>query len=126
MTEKSDSPRMSLAHQISVQRCYMNAVKKGVLKFGDYKATKLQKMSEKRLIDEMNKIDEEMIEILSDEEIINRINNSGMYEYFMNLWKENYVKLASVGKKIRSVDMDTYLLGLRNVIKYHLASEGLK
>ena len=65
-------------------------------------------------------------ETLSDSEIIERIENSNVNEFFMNIWKENYVKLVSLKEKIKSVDMDAYIKGLENVIKFHMASEGMK
>jgi hypothetical protein len=71
-------------------------------------------------------IDVNDIENLPDDKFIKRIENSDVNKFFMNLWKENYVKLSSVGKMIKSVDMDSYIIGLQNVIKFHLASEGLK
>jgi len=75
---------------------------------------------------ENNIIDSSEIGKLSDEEIVRRIENSGMKEYFMGVWKENYSKLASLKDKIQSVDMDVYIKGLENVIKFHMASEGMK
>jgi len=75
---------------------------------------------------ENNIIDSSDIGKLSDEEIMGRIENSGMQEYFMSVWKENYVKLASLKDKIQSVDMDAYVKGLENVIQFHLLTEGLR
>jgi hypothetical protein len=63
---------------------------------------------------------------LTNEDIIDRIENSGMQKYFMNVWKNNYIKLSSLKNSIQSVDIDLYLNGLQNLIKLHLASEGLK
>jgi len=71
-------------------------------------------------------IDIDDIGKLPDDEIIYRIENSGMYEYFMSIWSKNYAKLVSLKDKIQSVDMDAYVNGLENVIKFHMASEGLK
>jgi len=70
------------------------------------------------------KIDD--IEKLTDDEIIEKIEESGMNEHFLDVWKQNYGKLASLKDKMQSVDIDTYLNGLENVIKYHMASEGMK
>jgi len=71
-------------------------------------------------------IKSEDIQIKSHEELINIIEQSDAYEYFMAKWKKNYEKLASLKDKIKSVDMEQYIHGLENVIKYHLATEGLK
>jgi len=65
-------------------------------------------------------------ETLSTNEIIERIENSDVNEYFMNIWKENYGKLVSLKEEIKSVDMDRYIKGLEKVIKFHMASEGFK
>lgn len=64
---KSDSPRESLAHQINVQRTYLKAVEKGELKFGDYYNQKLKLKTKDKLLEELEKADKEMIEILADE-----------------------------------------------------------
>jgi uncharacterized damage-inducible protein DinB len=64
---KSDSPRESLAHQINVQRTYMLAVEKGELKFGDYYEQNLKVKSKDELLSELDKDDQELIEILADE-----------------------------------------------------------
>ena len=49
---KSDSPRESLSHQIDTQRDYMNAIKNGVLKFGEKYAdlTEPEKSSKNELL----------------------------------------------------------------------------
>ena len=71
-------------------------------------------------------IDENDLNILSKEEIISRIEESDVYEFFMDSWTQNHEKLNSLKGKINSIDMESYINGLRNVIKYHLSTEGLK
>jgi len=66
------------------------------------------------------------IETLLPEEIIERIEQSGMKQYFLKIWAKNYQQLESLKQSIHSVDMYQYIHGLENVIKYHIASEGLK
>jgi len=63
---------------------------------------------------------------IPNEELINRIEKSEMKEYFLGVWKENHNKLSSMKEKIHSVNIDSYVNGLENVIKFHMASEGLK
>ncbi|HEC72701.1 MAG TPA: hypothetical protein ENI36_03755 [Thermoplasmatales archaeon] len=63
---------------------------------------------------------------LEEDEIIKRIENSGMLEYFIGSWKENYDNIKKYKKSIKSVDIDKYISGLENLIKLHLASEGFK
>jgi len=62
----------------------------------------------------------------SENEIIRKIENSDTYEHFFGAWTENYQKLKSLKNEIKSVDMNAYITGLENVIKFHMASEGLK
>ena len=71
-------------------------------------------------------IDSDEIKKLNDEEIIEKIENSDMKKHFLGIWMENYRKLASLKDSVQSVNMESYLVGLQNVIKYHMASEGLK
>lgn len=66
------------------------------------------------------------IENLSPEEIIDKIENSGMKEYFLNIWEINYKQISTLKGSIKSIDMDAYLKGLKILLKYHLASEGMK
>ena len=66
------------------------------------------------------------IEKLSHEEIVSRIEKSDTYEYFFKEWTQNHKKLESLKDSVKSVNMNQYISGLENVIKYHLASEGLK
>lgn len=71
-------------------------------------------------------IDPEEINSKSNEEIIEKIEKSGMKQHFLKSWMKHYQKLASLKDNIKSANMDEYLVGLQNVIKYHIASEGLK
>lgn len=65
---KSDSPRESLAHQINVQRSYMKAIEVGELRFGDYYNQNLQGKSKEELLQELERADKELIDLLSREE----------------------------------------------------------
>jgi len=71
-------------------------------------------------------LDENDLNNLSKEEIISRIEDSDVNEFFMNSWTQNYEKLNSLKGKINSIDIESYINGLRSVIKYHLSTEGLK
>jgi len=59
-------------------------------------------------------------------EIIKKIENSDMKDYFLNEWKRHYHNIQNLGIKVKSIDIKRYLKGLEMVLKYHLASEGLK
>jgi hypothetical protein len=63
---------------------------------------------------------------LPKEEIISKIERSDTYKFFMDSWQENHQEIYSLKGKIDSIDMESYINGLRNVIKYHLSTEGLK
>jgi hypothetical protein len=71
-------------------------------------------------------IDHDDVQKLSEEELISKIENSDANEYFLKSWKQNYELLDSLKGKVTSVDINAYVNGLENVIKYHLATEGLK
>ena len=60
------------------------------------------------------------------EHIITKLESSNMTQYFLDSWQENYCKLLSLKESVKSIDMDRYVHGLENVIKFHLATEGLK
>ncbi|MDD3647531.1 MAG: hypothetical protein PHS44_03480 [Candidatus Dojkabacteria bacterium] len=67
----SDSIRESLAHQISVQRNYLVAVRKGELVYGAYRNKALINMSKEDLLKELEKSDKELVKTLSSLEIEN-------------------------------------------------------
>ena len=69
---KSDSVRESLAHQINVQRTYTKAVETGELRFGDYYNQELKTESKENLLEELEKSDKELIDILANEENLNK------------------------------------------------------
>ena len=67
---KSDSPRESIAHQITTDRQYLDAVKSGELNFGieydDLK--KASKLTKQELLHKLEADTQKLIELLSDEE----------------------------------------------------------
>jgi hypothetical protein len=72
-------------------------------------------------VDELKKI-----KSLDEKYIIEKIENSGMFEYFQGNWKESYENIKNKKDSIKSVDINRYMNGLENLIKLHLASEGYK
>ena len=64
---KSDTPRESIAHQINVQKNFMSAIRSGKLAYGEVKDSELKHKSKRILLKELKRIDEELIDILSDE-----------------------------------------------------------
>jgi len=71
-------------------------------------------------------LDKNDLNNLPKEEIISRIERSDAYKFFMDSWAQNHQELDSLRGKIKSIDMESYVNGLKNVIKYHLSTEGLK
>lgn len=71
-------------------------------------------------------VDRDDIKNLAKEEVISKIEKSDAYDFFLKSWKDNHEKLSLLKGKINSIDMDSYINGLGNVIKYHLSTEGLK
>jgi hypothetical protein len=63
---------------------------------------------------------------LGENDIIKRIENSNMYEYFTVSWKQKFENIKKFKDKIKSVDINKYIQGLETLIKLHLASEGFK
>lgn len=63
---------------------------------------------------------------MNEEEIVKKIEDSNMYEYFTCLWKERFDSIRKIKVSIKSVDIDQYIKGLETLIKLHLASEGHK
>lgn len=72
---KSDSPRRSLVHQIYVTRKYIYGVRTGVLKFDGItyrNLTGTEKISKEDLIRELDETKKELIDLLSDPQIVKR------------------------------------------------------
>lgn len=68
---KSDSPRESIAHQIDTQRDYMNAIKTGILKFGEKYSdlSQPENLSKMELLRKLEQADTELLGLLSDPHI---------------------------------------------------------
>jgi len=62
----------------------------------------------------------------NESKIIHKIENSNVVDYFTSTWNKRYQTVKKFKNSIESVDMDKYLSGLETLIKFHLASEGLK
>ncbi|HEU0072519.1 MAG TPA: hypothetical protein VFS30_00770 [Dehalococcoidia bacterium] len=69
-TRRSDSPRESLLHQLFVVRNYVYSVKTGVLQWGEERqvllmAPALSRWGKQRLLDEMHKTEQELVDLLA-------------------------------------------------------------
>lgn len=73
--KKSDSPRESLAHQIETEIGYIKAIELGELKFGvEYEdLSKLKQLSKQELLNKMQKVDQQLIDILADDQNCNKL-----------------------------------------------------
>jgi hypothetical protein len=73
-TRRADSPRESLLHQLYVVRNYVYAVKTGVMQWGPRReallmAPALARWGKKRLLEELERTEEELIDLLSRPDI---------------------------------------------------------
>lgn len=105
---KSDSPRESLAHQINVEKTYLLAVRTGELKFGGHYDPELKKQSKEILLKKLEETDEELLELLSEEENINRKvnvpwNKEGIKALDM-LWSLNSHEILHTGWNLATMD----------------------
>ncbi|MFN8472234.1 MAG: DinB family protein [Anaerolineae bacterium] len=64
-SRKADTPRESLAHILYVQLVYLNAVKTGTLDFKDMGVEHYRTFTKERLLDEWERIDQEMFTYLT-------------------------------------------------------------
>jgi uncharacterized damage-inducible protein DinB len=76
-TRRSDSPRESLLHQLFVVRNYVHSVKTGLLQWGDEReallmAPALSRWGKQRLLEEMQRTEQELVDLLALPEIESR------------------------------------------------------
>jgi len=62
----------------------------------------------------------------SVEPLIDRIHDNDLEEYFFRRWSEHYEKLEAINEQIESFDLGPYIDGTEEVLRFHLASRGLK
>ncbi len=71
-------------------------------------------------------IDVEDLTERSDGEIVKIIENSDVIEGLIEEWKRNYERVVEMASKFKSFDGLSFVKGFENLMKFHLASEGLK
>lgn len=59
-------------------------------------------------------------------EIVDRIHEYGVEQVFLDLWDDHYDILVDLDYSIESMDLTPFIAGLKEVLRYHLASKGLK
>jgi len=70
---KSDSPRDSLAHQINVQRSYLCSIADGKAEHIKYYDADLKTLSKEKLLKELEKAEQKLIDFLSVEENLEKL-----------------------------------------------------
>ncbi|WP_336021767.1 hypothetical protein [Halobellus salinisoli] len=60
------------------------------------------------------------------EESIDRIRAADIERELLDEWNEEYRRLVSLSDRVDAVDMDQFVAGTKDVLRYHLASRGLK
>ena len=76
-TRRSDSPRESLLHQLFVVRNYVHSVKTGVMQWGEERqlllmAPALSRWGKQRLLEEMQRTEQELVDLLALPDIESR------------------------------------------------------
>ncbi len=71
-------------------------------------------------------ISAEEIARCQEDEIAKRIEENKVKEKLLDIWWEYYDKIEELGKDIYSINIPNFLRGMRKLLKFHLASEGLK
>ena len=60
------------------------------------------------------------------EKIIKKIEKTKVQNYFLNEWENSYKAIENFNKKIKSIDTEKFLNGLKKLIIMHLSSVGFK
>lgn len=60
------------------------------------------------------------------EEIVERIRDAGVEQEFFRRWEQHYYQLYDKNRKIETFDLTPFIDGMEEVLRYHLASTGLK
>lgn len=74
---------------------------------------------------DLNELEQDESEVTSDR-IVERIRAAGIEERLLEKWQRHHDELAALGHEFDAVDIEPYVDGMRKVLRYHLASEGLK
>ncbi len=61
-----------------------------------------------------------------EERLIERIHRHGVENEFFNRWEDRYYRLYEHDRQLRTVDLEPFIDGVEEVLRYHLASTGLK
>ena len=61
-----------------------------------------------------------------DGEIVDRIKNHGVEKEFLTRWEQHYHELRDYNRQLSTIDLEPFIEGTEEVLRYHLASTGLK
>lgn len=62
----------------------------------------------------------------SVEELIDRIKHHGVERTFLTRWERHYRELRAYNEELTAVDLEEFIDGTEEVLRYHLATTGLK
>lgn len=60
------------------------------------------------------------------EGLITRIRENDVEKHFLGKWERHYHELRSINDRIESFDLEEFVNGTEEILRYHLASRGLK
>lgn len=75
--------------------------------------------------DDLRRIDEAGSEALI-ESVADQIERAGIESYFLDRWQDHYEDLVAIRDDFRPVDLTPFVEGMCQVLRYHVASTGLK
>lgn len=62
----------------------------------------------------------------SVDEFVDRIKRHGIEQTFLTRWEQRYHRLRAYNEELTAVDLGTFIDGTEEVLRYHLATTGLK
>lgn len=60
------------------------------------------------------------------EDVVERIHRRGIEKEFLNRWERNYYRLRELDDELENMDLEPFVAGTEEILRYHLASRGLK
>lgn len=96
------------------------------LREGDYSSGPVVYALENGIVshDELRQAADGDAELL--DRVVDRINGHGVEKEFLTRWEQQYYQLQEYDRELASIDLQPFIEGTENVLRYHLASTGLK
>lgn len=60
------------------------------------------------------------------ERTVAHIHSAGTEAYLLNRWQQHHDELTGLSREFTAINIRPYVRGMRTVLRFHLASEGLK